>query len=78
MDLGLKSSHLPNSSKPSETTFFELKQLPLAEHVLLDLSKKIINSEEADFNRRMSEECRILIDAIHSKILGKKENAAWG
>jgi hypothetical protein len=38
---------------------------------------KIPNNTSLDFNRLMSEQCRMFIDTIQSKILIKEKIAAW-
>lgn len=38
---------------------------------------KIPDNTSLDFNRLMSEQCRMFIDTIHSKILIKEKIAAW-
>lgn len=38
---------------------------------------KIPDNEALDFNRRMSEQCHMFVDTIHSKILVKEKIAAW-
>ena len=38
---------------------------------------KIPDNTSLDFNRLMSEQCRVFIDTIHSKILIKEKIAAW-